>query len=73
MNSADMATNLIFRAKNLNEFTVTTTVPEKFRFNGLVPFDMSIKQGEIEAKVWAVDFDEAVSRLDQYLETCKDE
>jgi quercetin dioxygenase-like cupin family protein len=49
MNSADMATNLIFRAKNLNEFTVTTTVPENFRFNGLVPFDMSIKKGEIEA------------------------
>jgi len=73
MNSADMATNLIFRAKNLNEFTVTTTVPESFRFNGLVPFDLSIKEGQIEAKVWAVDFDEAAQRLDQYLETCKDD
>ena len=73
MNSVDMATNLIFRAKNLNEFTVTTDVPENFRFNGLVPFDMSIKEGQIEAKVWAVDFDEAVNRLNQYLETCKDD
>lgn len=68
MNSADMATNLIFRAKNLNEFTVTTTVPENFRFNGLVPFDMSIKEGQIEAKVWALDFDEAVQRLDEFLQ-----
>jgi hypothetical protein len=68
MNSADMATNLIFRAKNLHEFTVTTDVPENFRFNGLVPFDMSIKEGRIEAKVWAVDFDEAVERLDQFLQ-----
>jgi hypothetical protein len=68
MNSVDMATNLINRAKNLQEFTVTTEVPENFRFNGLVPFDMMIKEGQIEAKVWAIDFDEAVQRLDQFLQ-----
>ena len=73
MNAADLANNLIFRAKNLHEFTVTTDVPENFRFNGLVPFDMSIKEGQISAKVWAVDFDEAARTLDQYLETCKDD
>lgn len=70
MNVADMATNLIFRAKNLNEFTVTTDVPENFRFNGLIPFDLSIKEGQIEAKVWAVDFDEAALRLDEFLQNC---
>lgn len=68
MNSADMATNLIFRAKNLHEFTVTTEVPENFKFNGLVPFDMLIKAGEISAKVWAVDFNEAVNRLNEFLQ-----
>lgn len=73
MNAVDLANNLIFRAKNLHEFIVTTTVPENFRFNGLVPFDMSIKQDQIEAKVWAVDFDEAARTLDQYLDTCKDD
>ena len=31
------------------------------------------KKARFEAKVWAVDFDEAASRLDQYLETCKDD
>lgn len=71
MNSVDMANNLIFRAKNLNEYVVTTSVPEDFRFNGLVPFDMQIKDGEIQAKVWAIDFDEAVARLDSFLEGCK--
>lgn len=71
MNSVDMATNLINRAKHLNEFTVTTEVPEGFRFNGVVPFDMSISEETITAKVWAVDFDEAVQRLDSFLETCK--
>jgi hypothetical protein len=71
MNSVDMANNLIFRAKHLEEFIVTTQVPEDFRFNGVVPFDMSIIDNQIEAKVWAVDFNEAVKRLDDFLETCK--
>lgn len=68
MNASDMATNLIFRAKNLNEFTVTTELPEDFKFNGIIPFDMQITGSILEAKVWAVDFDEAVARLDQFLQ-----
>ena len=71
MNSVDMMHNLINRAKNLQEFIVTTTVPEGFRFNGLIPFDMKINGDDLEAKVWAVDFDEAAHRLNDYLETCK--
>jgi hypothetical protein len=71
MNSVDMANNLIFRAKHLEEFVVTTDVPEDFRFNGIVPFDMKIEDNVIEAKVWAVDFNEAVNRLNEFLETCK--
>lgn len=71
MNSVDMATNLIHRAKNLQEFSVTTEVPEDFRFNGMVPFDMEIKEGIITAKVYGMDFDEAVARLDSFLNTCK--
>ena len=70
-NAIDLANNLIFRAKNLHEFTVTTDLPGNFRFNGLVPFDMQIKDGQIEAKVWAVDFDEAATRLDQFLQNCQ--
>ncbi len=68
MNASDMATNLIFRAKNLNEFTVTTELPDDFKFNGIIPFDMQITGSILEAKVWAVDFDEAVARLDQFLQ-----
>jgi hypothetical protein len=71
MNSVDMANDLIFRARNLNEFTVTTDVPEDFRFNGTIPFDMEIKDNVITAKVWAVDFDEAAKRLDDFLGSCK--
>ena len=71
MNSIDMANNLIFRAKHLVEYTVTTDVPEDFRFNGVVPFDMQIVEGQIEAKVFGIDFDEAVNTFDKWLETCK--
>ncbi len=68
MNSADMATNLIFRAKNLQEFTVTTELPDDFAFRGVIPFDMQIAGNILEAKVWAIDFDEAVNRLDEFLQ-----
>jgi hypothetical protein len=66
-----MANDLIFRAKHIEEFTVTTEVPDDFRFNGLVPFDMQITGSIIEAKVWAIDFNEAVNKLHTFLETCK--
>ncbi len=68
MNSVDMANALIDRAKNLQEFTVETEVPDDFRFNGLIPFDMKIEDGVIKAKVFALDFDEAVQRLHDFLE-----
>jgi hypothetical protein len=67
MNSVDMANNLIFRAKHLQEFIVETNVPENFRFNGVVPFDMEIVEGVISAKVLAIDFDEAVAVFDKWL------
>jgi hypothetical protein len=71
MNSVDMMQNLIHRAKNLQEFVVETAVPEDFQFNGVIPFDMHIKDSIISAKVMALDFDEAVTQLDNFLESCK--
>ena len=67
----DIMDHFINRAKNLQEFEVTTEVPDDFRFNGEIPFDMQIKDSIITAKVWAVDFDEAAKRLDDFLGTCK--
>jgi hypothetical protein len=34
---------------------------------------LNIKENVITAKVWAVDFNEAVQRLDDYLNSCQDE
>jgi hypothetical protein len=62
-----MANNLIFRAKNLQEFVVETNTPDDFRFNGVVPFDMFIVDGVISAKVLAIDFGEAVAVFDKWL------
>jgi hypothetical protein len=67
----EICDHFINRAKQLNEFTITTDVPEDFRFNGLVPFDMTIQDNVITAKVWGIDFDEAVNRFNEYMEGCK--
>lgn len=71
MNSVDMMHNLIHRAKNLQEFVIITEVPDNFRFNGLIPFDMEISEGVITAKVYGIDFDEAVHTFDKWIDTCK--
>ena len=67
MNSADMAMNLIHRAKNLQEFTIEVDVPDNFRFNGLIPFDMVIDNNVMKAKVYGLSFEEAVATFDKYL------
>lgn len=67
----DIMDQFIYRAKNLKEFEVTTTVPDNFRFNGMIPFDMKIDNETLTAKVWAVEFEEAAQRLDDFLESCK--
>ncbi len=71
MNSVDMANDLIFRARHLQEFVVETEVPDDFRFNGTVPFDMEIVGSVIKAKVYGIDFNVAVNTFDKWLETCK--
>jgi len=67
----DICDHFINRAKLLNEFVITTEVPDDFRFNGLIPFDMTIQDNVISAKVWGIDFDEAVIRFNEYMEQCK--
>ena len=68
---SDLTKQAIDRLMNLKEFTVSVPVEENWLPNGVVPFDINIKDDEIEAKVWAVDFEEAVNRLDEWIETCK--
>jgi hypothetical protein len=67
MSTTDMVMNLIHRAKNLQEFTIEVDVPDNFKFNGLIPFDMVIENNVMKAKVYGLTFEEAVSTFDKYL------
>lgn len=67
----DIMDHFVNRAKNLQEFVVTTEAPNEFKLNGVVPFDLQIKDGILTTKIWAVDFDEAAKKLDNFLGTCK--
>jgi hypothetical protein len=71
MNSAELANNVIDRIRHLTEFIVETDVPDNFRFNGTVPFDISISNGILSAKILAISFDGAALTLDKFLEGCK--
>jgi hypothetical protein len=61
------------RIKALQEFEVKTTLPEDFRFNGRVPFDMQIVGDEVTIKVLALTLEEAMMRVDLFLFGVDDE
>ena len=67
MNTMDMTAALIQRAKQLQKFTVETEVPDDFRFNGTIPFDIKIADGIISAEIYALTFNEACQILDDFL------
>ena len=61
------------RIKALQEFEVKTTLPEDFRFNGRVPFDMQIVGDEVTIKVLALTLEEAMMRVVLFLFGVDDE
>lgn len=52
--------------KNLTEYQVQITIPEGFKFSGVVPFDMNIVAGEAFVTVVAPSWDEAVLRVQDF-------
>ena len=52
--------------KSLSEYQVQITIPEGFRFSGVVPFDMNIVAGEAFVTVVAPSWDEAVLRVQDF-------
>jgi hypothetical protein len=57
---------VLHRMKNLQRFEVELEVPEEFNFDGPVPFDMRIANGQASCKVWAVSAEEAHQRAWDY-------
>ena len=59
-------TKLMNRIKALQEFEITRTLPDGFRFQGNVPFDMTINGDKVKVKIIASTLDEAMQRWDSY-------
>jgi hypothetical protein len=68
MNTArDIANSLIYRARNGRVFYVYRNVADGIRFDGAVPFDITINNDQAEFAVLALTQDEAELQVDQWL------
>lgn len=61
------ATDVIGRVMQLTEFTVTTICSGPLQFDGVIPFNLTIVDNVVTAKVLAVTFDEAAEILHNFL------
>ena len=55
------------RIKNLSEFQIETELPDGFQFHGTVPYDITITDNKATFKVYALNTEEAVEKVNQYL------
>jgi hypothetical protein len=67
MNSAELTSSLIYRAKHGRIFYVYRNVDGRLHLNGPVPFDLSIIGNEAEFVVLALTQQEAELQVDQWL------
>jgi hypothetical protein len=63
---SDLAQRAIERMMNLQEFTITVPVEENWMPNGVVPFDIKIKNGFATVSIPALTEDEARSKIIRY-------
>ena len=55
------------RLKNLQEFDIEVDLPDNFKFNGVIPYDTRISNNKARFKVYALSYDEASSKINQYI------
>jgi hypothetical protein len=67
MNSADMANDLINRAKNLKLFEVKRLLENGITFNGTIPFDIKGKDDCYWIYAYALTQEEAEAQVDTWL------
>ena len=60
--------NVIDRARRMQDFEVQITVPEDFRFMGTVPYDMEIVGNQAFVIVPAVTIEEAVQKANEFFQ-----
>lgn len=70
---SDLTKQIIDRLMNLQEFTVSVPVEEGWMPNGVVPFDIKIKNGIATVTVPALTEAEARSKIVAYFNSSEDE
>lgn len=70
---SDLTEQTINRLMNLKEFTVTVPVEDGWLPNGVVPFDIKIKNGFATVTVPALTEHEARSKITAYFNSSDDE
>jgi hypothetical protein len=71
--SSDLTQQVIERMMNLQEFTVSVPVEENWMPNGVVPFDIKIKNGIATVSVPALTEAEARSKIIAYFNSSEDD
>jgi len=66
---SDQTQQVIDRLMNLKEFTITVPVEENWMPNGVVPFDIKIKNGLATVTIPALTEEEARSKIVAYFNT----
>jgi hypothetical protein len=59
---------LIKKVKKMKEYEVIIPVPDDFAFNGVVPFDLTIRGDIMVFTVLAGDYDEASAMVEKYID-----
>lgn len=62
--------DVINRIKFMKHYEVDVAIPEDFRFIGVVPFDMIISDNRIKAKILAISHEDALEKMERYLDDC---
>jgi hypothetical protein len=65
---AETINQIMDRIKNLQEFTIEVDLPEGFKLHGSIPYDTKISNNKAKFNVYAVSYDEAYTKVNQYIE-----
>ena len=64
---AEVIETVLNRIKNLRQFEVDVDLPDTFELNGVIPYDVTIKQNKGTFKVYASTFEEAQQKINDYV------
>lgn len=64
----EITDKLIKKVKKMKTFEVIIPIPDDFAFNGVVPFDLIVKDEVMVFSVLAGDYDEALGMVEKYID-----